>query len=142
MEKPDIPDRINETSVGAWFNRDNWQDMLLLFDPAEQPPEGYVRAQPLPDTDYQKYDEESERWVADPRSGDLVQIAACKAELEAIDKATGAGRTIRAIALDTGEKAGMNDDPVDAGFSEDYKRLKEYENRAEELREKIKELGA
>jgi len=57
---------MEETNnTGAWFNKDNWRDMRLIFNPQELPPEGFIRAQPSYETNYQKYDEETEQWVHD-----------------------------------------------------------------------------
>jgi hypothetical protein len=60
------------------------------------------------------------------------KIDAYKAELAAIDQEAGAGRAVRGLALEAAEKAGIE--------SDDYDRLKEFEDKAESLRESISEL--
>jgi hypothetical protein len=119
-------------NTGAWFNKNNWQDMKLIFDPNEPPPEGFVRVQPLHSAAYQVFDEETGKWKADPNSEKLEKIAAYKAELAVIDQEAGAGRAVRGLALRAAEKAGIE--------SEDMDRLTEMENRARELRAEIAEL--
>jgi hypothetical protein len=121
-----------ETNVGAWFNKDNWRDMRLIFDSNEQPPEGYIRARPLYGVVYQFYDEESGEWIADPNSEVMEKVDACKAELGAVDREAGAGRAVRGLALTVAEQAGIE--------SEDFDKLKEFEDQAESLREEIKQL--
>ena len=116
-------------NTGAWFNKNNWKDMRLVFDPGEQPPEGFVRARPLPGAAYQRYDEESGEWAADPNSETLEKIEACKKELKEIDIEAGAGRAVRCLALAAAKKAGIK--------NKDYDRLQEYEDRAEGLRAAI-----
>jgi hypothetical protein len=119
------------SNIGAWFNRQNHTDFILIFNPAEQAPEGYVRAQPLHGVAYQTFDEGSGAWAADPNSETLERIAACKAELAAIDREAGAGRAVRGLALAAAESAGVE--------GEDFNKLQEFESRAESLREEIAE---
>jgi len=119
-------------NTGAWFNIKNWKDMRLIFNPEEQPPEGFVRAEPLRGVEYQKYNSETEKWEADPQSEALEKIAGYKAELTGIDLEAGAGRAVRALALGAAEKNQI------AG--KDYETLKALEDRAEELRAGIAEL--
>jgi hypothetical protein len=69
-----------------------------------------------------------------------MRINDCKVELAEIDQEAGAGRIIRAIALEAGMKAGMKEDPDDPAYNDDYKRLCGYERRAGTLRGKIKAL--
>jgi hypothetical protein len=121
-----------QETVGAWFNKNDWRDMKLIFDPNEPPPESYVRAQPLDGVMYQQYDEATGEWAADSNSETLEKIDACKEELAAIDREAGAGRAVRAIALEAAEKAGIKNG--------DFDRLQEYENRAAALRETIEQL--
>jgi len=120
-------------NIGAWFNKKNWKDMRLILDKEEQPPEGFVKAVPLPGVEYQYFDEESGAWAADPNSEALEKIAACKKELAEIDVESGAGRAVRALALGAAKAAGIE--------SNDFERLQEYENRAALLREKIAEYA-
>jgi hypothetical protein len=117
-------------NTGAWFNKENWKDMRLIFNPEETPPEGFVRAQPLHGIEYQIYDEESGEWVADPDADRLARIAGCKAGLAEIDRETGAGRAVRKLALESAERAGETG-------GQDYARLKGREERAEALRETL-----
>ena len=120
-----------KSNVGAWFNRQNHTDFILIFDPDEQPPEGYVRAQPLHGVAYQIFDEESGAWAADPNSEALERIDACKAELAVIDREAGAGRAVRGLALAAAESAGIEGD--------DFDKLQGFEVWAEALREEIAE---
>jgi hypothetical protein len=119
-------------NAGAWFNKKNWKDMKLVFDPDEQPPEGFTRAQPLHGADYQVFDEESGRWMRDPGSETLAEIGAYKAELAEIDREAGAGRAVRGIALRAAEMNGLT--------GGDYERLAGMEERAEALREGLASL--
>jgi len=123
-------------NTGAWFNKNNWKDMRLIFNPKEQPPEGFVRAQPLRGTAYQRYDEAEGKWAADPDSEALEKIDGCKAELAAIDREAGAGRAVRGLALAAAEKAGIKT----AFEGDDFDRIQKYEARAGELRANIERL--
>jgi hypothetical protein len=126
-----------EGNEGAWFNKNDHRDMRLVFDPQGQPPEGYTRAEPLHGVGYQIYDEASGKWAADPDAGRLAEMAACKAGLEAIDREAGAGRAVRALAINFGEKAGMSTDPDDLNYNEDYEKLLLQETHARMLREQL-----
>jgi hypothetical protein len=123
---------MENTNIGAWFDKQNHKEFILIFSPDEQPPEGYVRAQPLPDAAYQNYDEETGKWIADPNSETLEKIDACKKELAEIDREAGAGRAVRGLALEAAKSAGIEND--------DFIKLQEYENRSLLLRDKIAEL--
>jgi hypothetical protein len=70
----------------------------------------------------------------------VMRINDAKVELAEIDREAGAGRTIRAIALEAGKKAGMKADPEDPDYNEDYAKLCGQETRAEMLRERIREM--
>jgi hypothetical protein len=120
---------MEKGNTGAWFNKQNHREFILIFDPAEEPPEGHVRAEPLPGAAYQRYDEEAGAWAADPDAEALERMDACKAELAAIDREAGAGRAVRALALAAA--------PDTAG--DDYARLRGLEDRAEALRVEIAE---
>lgn len=64
---------MNE-NIGAWFNKNNWKDMRLVVNEDEQPPEGFVKADPLYGVEDQYFDEESGKWTADPNSEALAKI--------------------------------------------------------------------
>jgi len=121
-------------NIGTWFNKNNPTDFILIFDPDEQPPEGYTQTQPLPGIVYQSYDDTEEKWIADPNAETLARIDECKAELAVIDREAGAGRAVRGLALAAAEAANIE--------SADFDKLLEYENRAEALRAEIQQLSA
>jgi hypothetical protein len=61
------------------------------------------------------------------------KVEACKAELSAIDREAGAGRAVRALALEAAKRNGIE--------GEDFDRLREFEDRAERQRAEIGKLG-
>ncbi|MCL2043346.1 MAG: hypothetical protein FWG89_04315 [Treponema sp.] len=129
------PERGN---TGAWFNKEDHRDFRLIFDPAEQPPEGYTQEKPLPEVIYQKFNEKTSKWEALPDADKRSLIAVHKARLEAIDAEAGAGRAIRGLIIETARKNKI------AGYTgpkgSDLEILEGYENEAGVLRSKVAEL--
>jgi hypothetical protein len=124
---------MKNENIGAWFNKDDWKDMRLIMNEDEQPPDGFVRAQPLPNATYQNYDEETGKWIADPNSEILEKIDTCKKELAEIDREAGAGRAVRGLAMAVAE--------INEITGVDYDALEALENRAVELRAAIAGLS-
>lgn len=124
---------MENENIGAWFNKRNHTEFILIFDRSEQPPEGYVRARPLAGVAYQTFDEEAGAWAADPHADALARIDACKAELAAIDREAGAGRAVRGLALAAARENGIN--------GPDFDNLQEVERRSEALRQDIAECN-
>jgi hypothetical protein len=128
---PEQPD-VGQDNLGVWFNKSDWKDFYLNSE-VDVIPEGYTRAKPLDGVEYQQFDEEAGEWVADPDGERQGEIAALKTALATIDQEAGAGRAIRGLALRAAQAAGLDD-------GEDYRHLAEYEDHAEPLRERIKQL--
>jgi hypothetical protein len=125
---------MDSTNIGAWYNKQNYTEFILILNPGEQPLEGYVRARPLPGVAYQTYDDQTGKWVADSNSETLAKIDACKVELAEIDLEAGAGRAVRGLALAAAERAGITS-------GGDYGRLKALEDKAKILRDSISNLS-
>ena len=119
---------------GIWYSKEDYRRYIVIRNENDPPPEGFTQARPLPNEPYQLYDEAADVWAIDPDSGRLKEIVMCKAELARIDKETGAGRAVRSLALAAAENAAIE--------NPDYAILKEKESRANELRERLKELEA
>jgi hypothetical protein len=121
-------DENTKGNTGVWFNKNNFRDFTLIFDPATAPPEGYVRTRPLKDAPFQKYDEDAALWIEDAeaqqRHSALAERDAIKAEIAARDY-----RALKAIKLS------QSLDALYPGESEWYAqkldRLHEIENMLE-----------
>ena len=119
--------------LGAWFNKNNFREMRLILNKNELPPEGFVRARPLHGTEYQFYDEAAGEWKPHPDATVLAMSKKYKAELAEIDRSTGAGRAVRALALSVAEKNKIT--------GPDYHALKTQEDRAGVLRASLAGLA-
>jgi hypothetical protein len=95
---------METNNAGAWFNRNERRDVRFLRK-TDEPPEGFVRARPLPHVQYQIYNEGTGAWEAHPDCETLVQIDEKKKELAAIDAGAGAGRAVRAVTLAAAAKS-------------------------------------
>lgn len=115
---------IENGNAGAWFNKNNFRDFELIFDPAGTPPAGYTRARPLEDEPYQRYDEAAGAWVADPqaqaRAETAAEAAAIKAEIAARDY-----RALKAMKL--GQPLDALYPGESAWYAENLARLQELE---------------
>ena len=125
---------------GTWFNKFDFTDFINIFDEEEQPPDGYTIVRPLPNTAYQKFNNDTERWEPDPEAEIRAEIETLKHELAALDDQAGSGRAIRGLTLASASKEGFSADPDSANFNEDFARLQSYEVKAIALRDEIERL--
>jgi len=93
------------SNLGAWHNKLNFKDFIIINDPNQQPPEGYVKAMPLYDTEledyvaYQKWNEKSKTWEPD-NEAEIVADAEKERKQIIAEIAARDYRAMKAVKLD------------------------------------------